>query len=80
MTESDTSDFRSDTVTRPTSAMREAMFDAAVGDDVFGDDPSINALQADLGKNGCERGKKCRGPSPVQPCAAAHRVFSLVGR
>ena len=38
-------DFRSDTVTRPTPAMRAAMAAAPVGDDVFGDDPSINALQ-----------------------------------
>ena len=38
-------DLRSDTVTRPTAAMREAMFAAPVGDDVFGDDPSVNALQ-----------------------------------
>lgn len=38
-------DFRSDTVTRPGRAMREAMLEAAVGDDVFGDDPSVNALQ-----------------------------------
>ncbi|HET7033302.1 MAG TPA: low-specificity L-threonine aldolase [Casimicrobiaceae bacterium] len=41
-------DFRSDTVTRPTSAMRAAMADAPVGDDVFGDDPSINALEAEV--------------------------------
>ncbi|MEY2656248.1 MAG: Low specificity L-threonine aldolase, partial [Pseudomonadota bacterium] len=39
-------DLRSDTVTRPTAAMREAMARAPVGDDVFGDDPSVNALQA----------------------------------
>jgi len=38
-------DLRSDTVTRPTAAMREAMAAAVVGDDVFGDDPSVNALQ-----------------------------------
>jgi threonine aldolase len=38
-------DLRSDTVTRPTPAMREAMMTAPVGDDVFGDDPSVNALQ-----------------------------------
>jgi len=38
-------DFRSDTVTRPTPGMREAMMKAPVGDDVFGEDPSINALQ-----------------------------------
>ena len=38
-------DLRSDTVTQPTAAMRAAMMAAPVGDDVFGDDPSINALQ-----------------------------------
>jgi len=38
-------DLRSDTVTRPTPAMKEAMFNAKVGDDVFGDDPTINILQ-----------------------------------
>lgn len=38
-------DFRSDTVTRPTSGMQEAMMKAPVGDDVFGEDPSINQLQ-----------------------------------
>jgi threonine aldolase len=40
-----TVDLRSDTVTRPTPAMRAAMAEAPVGDDVFGDDPSVNALQ-----------------------------------
>ncbi len=38
-------DLRSDTVTRPTPGMREAMAHALVGDDVFADDPSVNALQ-----------------------------------
>jgi threonine aldolase len=38
-------DLRSDTVTRPTAAMREAMMSAPLGDDVFGDDPTVNALQ-----------------------------------
>lgn len=38
-------DLRSDTVTRPSAAMRAAMAAAPVGDDVFGDDPSVNALQ-----------------------------------
>ena len=38
-------DLRSDTVTLPTAAMRAAMALAPVGDDVFGDDPSVNALQ-----------------------------------
>ena len=41
-----TVDLRSDTVTRPTPAMRAFMATAPVGDDVFGDDPSVNALQA----------------------------------
>jgi threonine aldolase len=39
-------DLRSDTVTHPTPAMREAMFQAPLGDDVFGDDPTVNALEA----------------------------------
>ncbi|MHC1785351.1 MAG: low-specificity L-threonine aldolase [Anaerolineaceae bacterium] len=38
-------DLRSDTVTKPTTAMREAMAKAEVGDDVFGEDPTINHLQ-----------------------------------
>jgi threonine aldolase len=41
-----TIDLRSDTVTQPTPAMREAMAQAAVGDDVYGEDPTINHLQA----------------------------------
>ena len=41
-------DLRSDTVTQPTAAMRAAMAAAPVGDDVFGDDPSVNALQDKL--------------------------------
>ncbi len=38
-------DLRSDTVTRPTPAMRRAMFEARVGDDVYGEDPTVNRLQ-----------------------------------
>ncbi|MCD6356324.1 MAG: low-specificity L-threonine aldolase [Anaerolineaceae bacterium] len=38
-------DFRSDTVTHPTPAMREAMANAIVGDDVYGEDPTINSLE-----------------------------------
>src|SRR5215216_4782802 len=38
-------DLRSDTVTRPTPAMRKAMAEAEVGDDVYGEDPTINFLQ-----------------------------------
>ncbi|GIV79899.1 low-specificity L-threonine aldolase [Litorilinea aerophila] len=39
-------DLRSDTVTRPTAAMRQAMFEAEVGDDVYGEDPTVNRLEA----------------------------------
>jgi threonine aldolase len=38
-------DFRSDTVTRPSAGMRAAMAEAEVGDDVFGDDPTVNRLE-----------------------------------
>jgi threonine aldolase len=41
-------DLRSDTVTRPCSGMRRAMAEAEVGDDVYGDDPQVNALQAEV--------------------------------
>ena len=40
-------DLRSDTVTRPTPAMREAMASAEVGDDVYGEDPTVNRLEKD---------------------------------
>jgi threonine aldolase len=40
-----TIDLRSDTVTRPTDAMRQAMLEAEVGDDVYGEDPTVNRLQ-----------------------------------
>ena len=50
-------DLRSDTVTRPTRAMREAMLLAEVGDDVYGEDPTVNALQQRLaGDLGFEAG------------------------
>lgn len=41
-------DLRSDTVTRPTAAMLDAMMTAPLGDDVWGDDPTVNAFQANL--------------------------------
>src|SRR5690348_18278196 len=41
----DVVDLRSDTVTRPSAGMRQAMAQAEVGDDVFGDDPTVNRLQ-----------------------------------
>lgn len=53
-------DFRSDTVTKPTPEMREFMLNAPVGDDVFGDDPTINELE-ELGAKmfGMEAGLYC---------------------
>jgi threonine aldolase len=54
--DSDSVDLRSDTVTRPTPAMRAAMAAAEVGDDVYGDDPTVNALQARMAERfGFER-------------------------
>jgi threonine aldolase len=41
-------DLRSDTVTRPTAAMRRAMAEAEVGDDVYGDDPTVRRLEAEV--------------------------------
>lgn len=43
-------DLRSDTLTRPTKEMREAMFSAQVGDDVFGEDPTVNTLEEKIAK------------------------------
>jgi threonine aldolase len=48
MSTSELVDLRSDTVTRPSVGMRRAMSEAEVGDDVFGDDPTVNRLQAVL--------------------------------
>lgn len=43
-------DLRSDTVTKPSAAMKQAMFSAPLGDDVFGDDPTVNKLQKETAK------------------------------
>ena len=48
ITVADAIDLRSDTVTRPTAGMREAMATADVGDDVYGEDPTVNALEAEV--------------------------------
>lgn len=53
-------DFRSDTVTKPSFEMRQAMLDAPVGDDVFGEDPTINELEQYAAKMfGFEAGLFC---------------------
>ena len=50
-------DLRSDTVTQPTAAMRRAMAEAEVGDDVYGEDPTVNRLEAMMAEIlGCEAG------------------------
>lgn len=43
-------DLRSDTVTKPSPKMREAMAKAEVGDDVYGDDPTMNRLEQEIAK------------------------------
>lgn len=63
-------DFRSDTVTQPTAAMRDAMMAAPLGDDVFGDDPTVNALQETLAARlGFEAGLFCPSGTMSNLCA-----------
>jgi len=50
-------DVRSDTVTRPTPAMLEAMLQAQVGDDVFGEDETVNELQRKAAGSVWQRGR-----------------------
>ena len=71
-------DFRSDTVTKPTAAMREFMANAEVGDDVFGDDPTINELER-LGAEmfGKEAGLYCS--SGTQTNQIAIKVWTQPG-
>jgi threonine aldolase len=70
-------DLRSDTVTRPSAGMRRAMAEAQVGDDVFGDDPTVNRLQAHAaGLLGFEQGLLF--PSGTQSNLAA--LMSHCGR
>ena len=68
-------DLRSDTVTKPTPEMREAMAQAEVGDDVYGEDPTVNRLQdlaaQMMGKEAAsvrrfrDDGQFCRHPVPL---------------
>ncbi|MCH2235984.1 MAG: beta-eliminating lyase-related protein [Crocinitomicaceae bacterium] len=68
-------DFRSDTVTRPSAEMREAMANAEVGDDVFGDDPTINKLE-ELGAKmfGKEAGLFCSSGTQTNQVAITVHV------
>jgi threonine aldolase len=63
-------DLRSDTVTKPTAAMREAMAQAAVGDDVYGEDPTVNELQ--------ERAAELLGQEAALLCATGS-LANLLG-
>ena len=67
-------DFRSDTVTQPSVAMKEFMFQAPLGDDVFGEDPSIAHLESETAKTfGHEAGLFCpSGTMANQIAIAAH--------
>ncbi|SDX95334.1 low-specificity L-threonine aldolase [Hymenobacter psychrophilus] len=67
-------DLRSDTVTRPTPAMLEAMFQAPVGDDVYGEDPTVRALEAETAARfGLEAGLFCpSGTMTNQVAIKAH--------
>jgi len=70
-------DLRSDTVTRPTAGMKEAMFAAPVGDDVFGEDPTVNALEDKLaGLFGMEAGLFC--PSGTMTNQIAIRLHTRI--
>ncbi len=70
-------DLRSDTVTRPTAGMKEAMFDAPVGDDVFGEDPTVNALEEKLARLfGMEAGIFC--PSGTMTNQIAIRLHTRI--
>lgn len=71
-------DLRSDTVTRPTPAMLEAMFSAAVGDDVFEEDPTVNRLEEKAaGMFGMEAALFC--PSGTMTNQIAIRVHTRPG-
>ncbi|RFS20583.1 aminotransferase class I/II-fold pyridoxal phosphate-dependent enzyme [Chitinophaga silvatica] len=71
-------DFRSDTFTRPTPGMLQAMLNAKVGDDVFGEDPSVNKLEAILADYfGKEAALYC--PSGTMSNQIAIKVHTLPG-
>lgn len=69
-------DLRSDTVTRPTPAMRRAMFEAEVGDDVMGEDPTVNRLERQVAELfGCEAAVfACSGTQSNQMAVRLHCI------
>jgi threonine aldolase len=79
MTQQQVVDLRSDTVTTPTPGMREAMANAEVGDDVYGEDPTVNALEAHVAELlGHEAGLYC--PSGSMANMLGVRVVVPAGR
>ena len=66
-------DLRSDTVTHPTEAMRQAMANAPVGDDVFGEDPTVNRLQEMAAEQlaAIDAKYSAKTPPPVNQTSAA---------
>ena len=74
----DVVDLRSDTVTRPSDAMRRAMAAAVVGDDVYGEDPTVNELEA-LAAELFARDAAVFVPSGVMANQLALRVFARGG-
>ena len=70
-------DLRSDTVTQPTPEMRRAMADADVGDDGYGEDPTVTALEETYAARVGQAGgalRPLRGPWPTRwPCASSAR-------
>ena len=70
-------DLRSDTLTKPTAAMRKAMAQAEVGDDVYGEDPTVNRLEAELAERlGKEAAMFCASGTQSNLCG----VWSHCGR
>ena len=66
---SNLADFRSDTVTRPDAGMMSAIQNAEVGDDVYGDDPTTNALEARVADLlGKEAGLFFANRNAIKPC------------
>jgi len=69
-------DLRSDTVTKPTAAMRRAMMEAEVGDDVYGEDPTVNLLEQRAARSPAKRRRYSSPPAPWEHHRgqAAHRA------
>ena len=73
-------DLRSDTVTRPTPEMRRAMAEAEVGDDVFGDDPTVIALQERAAALEKELSERMRAEKELQHYQAnLEEVVAMIG-